>query len=216
MASDEPIRVVLADDHTMVRAALARVLEDSGRITVVAQAEDGAGAIEAVLSTRPHVLILDYTMKGSDAPEVIAGLVRKCPELKVLVLTVHENVHYAVRVLETGAHGYLVKSAAVEELVEAIKAVRLGRIYLSASVSQEVLRHMRRPRRERVGLEALSPREFDFLRMAGSGKSLQECAEEMKVSVSTASTYRSRIMEKLSLKSTAELIRFALEHDIVG
>ena len=216
MSDDRPIRVVLADDHTMVRAALARVLEDSGKICVVAQAEDGPGAIAAVRTTRPHVLVIDYSMSGSDAPEVIESLLPVVPDLKVLVLTVHENVHYAVRVLENGAHGYLVKSAAVEELVAAIEAVRLGRIYLSASVSQEVLRHMCRPRRERVGLESLSPREFDFLRIVASGKSLQDCAEDMKVSVSTASTYRSRVMEKLSLRSTAELIRFALEHDIVG
>jgi DNA-binding NarL/FixJ family response regulator len=104
----------------------------------------------------------------------------------------------------------------VDELVAAIKAVSRGEIYISPKVSQEVLQHLRRPRRERVGLEALSPREFDLLRILGAGKTLQECARQMKVSTSTASTYRARVMEKLNLASTAELIRFALEHDIVG
>jgi DNA-binding NarL/FixJ family response regulator len=137
------------------------------------------------------------------------------PDIKILVLTVHENIHYAVRVLETGAHGYLIKSAAVDELVEAIENVHEGRIYMSQKISSEVLQHLRRPKRERVGLESLSQREFAFLRLLGSGKSLQESAKNMKISTSTASTYRSRIMGKLNLASTADLIRYAIEHDVV-
>ena len=209
------IRVVLADDHTMVREALARILEESGIITVVAQANDGVQTLDAVKRTRPDVVVLDYSMPELDAPHLIERIVRRHPDTKILVLTVHESVHYAVRVLETGAHGYLIKSAAVDELVDAIKTVRRGRIYLSSSVSQDVIEHLRRPKRQRVGLEALSQREFDFLRIFGSGKSLQQCAKEMKIGSSTASTYRARIMEKLNLQSTAELIRFALEHGIV-
>ena len=104
----------------------------------------------------------------------------------------------------------------VDELVEAIKVVHGGGIYISPKVSDEVLQHLRRPKRERVGLEALSQREFDLLRILGAGKTLQQCAQQMKVSTSTASTYRARVMEKLNLESTAELIRFALEHNVVG
>lgn len=103
----------------------------------------------------------------------------------------------------------------MDELLEAISCVRQGRIYLSKKISDEVLQHLRRPKRDRVGLEALSQREFDFLRLIGSGESLQECAKLMDVSTSTASTYRSRIMEKLNLTSTASVIRFAIEHDLV-
>jgi DNA-binding NarL/FixJ family response regulator len=155
-------------------------------------------------------------MPGEDAPTVIEKLLRLSPEIKVLVLTVHENIHYAVRVLESGAHGYVIKSAAVSELVKGVETVQQGGIYVSSQVSQDVLRHLRQPRRERVGLDSLSPREFDLLRMLGAGNTLQQCAKRMKVSTSTASTYRARIMEKLSLNCTAELIRFALEHDVVG
>ena len=118
--------------------------------------------------------------------------------------------------LESGAHGYLIKSAAVDELVEAIRTVCDGGIYISPAVADEVLQQLRRPKRERVGLEALSQREFDLLRILGAGKTLQQCAQQMKVSTSTASTYRSRVMTKLNLESTAELIRFALEHKVVG
>jgi DNA-binding NarL/FixJ family response regulator len=216
LMQEPPIRVVLADDHTMVREALARILEESGRIRIVAQANTGAQTVEAVRGANPHVVVLDYSMPDRDAPDIIEQIFAARPDTKILVLTVHENIHYAIRVLETGAHGYLIKSAAVDELVEAISTVRRGRVYLSAAVSQEVLQHLRQPKRKRVGLEALSQREFDFLRILGSGKSLQQCAKEMKISTSTASTYRSRIMEKLNLKNTAELIRFALEQDIVG
>ncbi|MDP7269182.1 MAG: response regulator transcription factor [Pirellulales bacterium] len=216
MSSRLPIRVVLADDHSMVREALARTLEDGGAITVVGQASDGFEVLGIVESTDPEIVVLDYSMPNLDAPGVVEALLRKDSSIKILVLTVHENIHYAMRVLESGAHGYLIKSAAVEELVAAIQIVQSGGIYISPKVSPEVLRQMRTPKRQRVGLEALSQREFDLLRILGAGKSLQQCAKEMKVSTSTASTYRSRVMEKLKLESTAELIRFALEHDVVG
>lgn len=216
MRSVAPIRIVLADDHTMVREALARILGEEPGIEVVAQACDGAAAFQAVSASPPDVLVLDYSMPEHDAPRAIEDLLNRHPELKILVLTVHENVHYALRVLQSGAQGYLIKSAAADELVEAIRSVHAGQIYLSASISQQVLDRLRRPRDKRTGLEMLSPREFTFLRIIGAGKTLQQCAREMHVSVSTASTYRSRVMEKLELESTAELIRFALDHDLVG
>ena len=215
MLSQHRIRVVLADDHSMVREALARILEESGAATVVGQASDGSEVRQTVKETEPECLVLDYSMPNHDAPGVISFLLQCYPQLKILVLTVHENIHYAVRVLESGAHGYLIKSAAVDELVQAIRTVHEGGIYLSPSVSQDVLRHLRNPKRNRLGLESLSQREFDLLRTLGSGKTLQECAKQMKVSTSTASTYRARVMEKLNLGSTAELIRFALEHNVI-
>lgn len=211
-----PIRTVLADDHTMVREALARILGEAAGIEVVAQACNGMEVVEAITRTDPDVLVLDYSMPEHDPPRDIESLLGRYPALKILVLTVHEHAHYALRVLESGAHGYLIKSAAADQLVEAIRQVHAGRIYLSPSISQEVLQRLRTPRSKRTGLEALSPREFSCLRMLGAGKTLQECAREMHVSVSTASTYRARIMEKLQLGSTAELIRFALEHDLAG
>ena len=211
---NSPVKVVLADDHEMVREALARILESSGQISIVAQASNGEEAIELARSAQPDVIVLDYTMLKHDTAQVIEELLRAVPDIKVLILTVHENIHYAVRVLESGAHGYLIKSAAVDELLEAIDSVRQGRIYLSQKISDEVLQHLRRPKRERVGLESLSQREFDFLRLLGSGESLQECANLMDISTSTASTYRSRIMKKLNLTSTARVIRYAIEHDL--
>lgn len=216
MAPSGQIQVVLADDHAMVREALAQILQESGCIRVVGQAADGPTAVEAVGRTRPDLLVLDYSMPGLDTPVAIADLLRRWPGLKVLVLTVHENIHYAVKVLESGAHGYVVKSAAVGELVEAIRAVSEGEVYISPKVSQRVIQQLRRPKRDRVGLEALSQREFELLRVLGAGMSLKECARHLAISTSSASTYRARLMEKLNLHTTAEIIRFALENDIVG
>jgi len=206
--------VVLADDHAMVRESLARVLEDSGSVTVLGQACDGRELLEVVRRESPQCVVLDYSMPELDAPQAIEKLLADHPDLKILVLTVHENVHYAVRALEAGAHGYLIKSAAVEELVDAIDTVSRGDAYLSPKVSREVWSQLRRPKRDRAGLESLSQREFDALRILSSGASMQACAEKMGVSTSTVSTYRSRILEKLHLTTTAELIRFAIEHNL--
>ncbi len=216
MTAPNTIRVVLADDHVMVREALAQILEESGNIQVVGQAADGVEALEVAAKALPDVVVLDYSMPRLDAAAAIESLRRRWPDLKILILTVHENIHYAVKVLESGAHGYVVKSAAAAELVEAIQVVSGGEVYISAKVSQGVLQHLRRPRRDRVGLDALSQREFDLLRVLGAGLGLKECAKHLHISTSSASTYRTRLMEKLNLHSTAEIIRFALENDIVG
>lgn len=216
MTSQGNIRVVLADDHAMVREALAQILTESGCIQVVGQATDGAQALEIAGKTQPNVIVLDYSMPRLNAPAAIEPLLRRCPGLKILILTVHENIHYAVKVLESGAHGYLVKSAAVAELVEAIKVVSAGEIYISSQISQGILQRLRQPKKDREGLDALSQREFELLRLLGAGLGLKECAKSLNISVSSASTYRSRLMEKLNLHSTADVIRFALENDIVG
>ena len=209
-------RVILADDHAMVRESLARVLQDTGSIVVLGQAENGRALIEITRTHQPDCVVIDYSMPEMDGPEAIARLVEEFPQLKILVLTVHENVHYAVRALEVGAHGYMIKSAAVDELVDAIATVSRGDLYVSPKVRAEVWARLRQPRRARQGLDALSQREFDVLKNFAQGVSLQECAARMHVSTSTVSTYRSRLLEKLNLKSTAELIRFALEHGLGG
>jgi len=208
------ISVVLADDHTMVRESLARVLEDSGLVTVIGQASDGLELLDAVKREKPDCVVLDYSMPRLDAPATIERLVERHKGVKILVLTVHENVQYAVRALEAGAHGYMIKSAAVDELVAAIDSVSRGDVYISPKVSQDVWSHLRRPKRAREGLDALSGREFDALQILGSGVSLKECADRMSVGVSTVSTYRARILEKLNLANTAELIRFAVENKL--
>lgn len=216
MTTLDPIRVVLADDHVMVRESLARVLDASGSIRVEGQAGDGPSIRPAVLAHHPDCLVMDYSMPDHEATDVIRQLLREFPRLKILVLTVHENAHYAVRVIQAGAHGYLIKSAAVEELVDAIRTVHYGDVYISRKISADVWARLRRPVDSREGLEALSAREFEVLRALGTGLTIQECARRLDVSVSTISTYRARLLEKLGLETTAELIRYAIEHDLGG
>jgi DNA-binding NarL/FixJ family response regulator len=211
-----PISVILADDHTMVRESLARVLDDSGVISVVGQIGDGLELLQFVKQVTPECLVMDYSMPNHDPTEVIRKLLSEFKTLKILVLTVHENIHYAVRTLEAGAHGYLIKSAAVDELVDAIQTIKDGNVYISKKISTEVWAQLTRPRGKRDGLDALSQREFDVLRIIGGGASLQECAQQLNISVSTVSTYRGRVLEKLNLVSTSDLVRFAIENKCVG
>lgn len=210
-----PISVVLADDHTMVRESLARVLNSSGEVNVVGQAGDGIELRKVVKQKVPDCLVMDYSMPDHDPSELIKELQNQFKLLKILVLTVHENAHYAVRTLQAGAHGYLIKSAAVEELVDAIRTIKNGDVYISKKISPEVWAQFRRPKEKRSGIESLSQREFDVLRILGGGSSLQECAKQLDVSVSTVSTYRGRILDKLNLATTSDLVRFAIENKIV-
>lgn len=209
-----PISVILADDHEMVRESLARVLNSCDEINVVGQVGCGSELVGKVREARPECLVMDYSMPSHEPVEVIKQLLAEFKNLKVLVLTVHENIHYAVRTLEAGAHGYLIKSAAVEELVDAIGMIKRGDVYISRKISPEVWSLLRRPKRKRDGVEALSQREFDVLRILGSGESLQDCAKKLNVSVSTVSTYRARILEKLNLENTSEIVRFAIENKL--
>jgi len=211
-----PISVILADDHAMVRESLARVLDSCDAISVVGQVGDGRELVDVVRQLKPECLVMDYSMPNHDPTEVIKRLLDEFKLLKILVLTVHENVHYAVRTLEAGAHGYLIKSAAVDELMDAIGTIKDGNVYISKKISPEVWTQLRRPKGKRDGLDGLSQREFDVLRLIGSGATLQECAKQLGVSVSTVSTYRGRILEKLNLTSTSDLVRFAIESKMTG
>ncbi len=208
------MRVAIADDHAMVREALARVLGDDSTLEVVAQAQDTGGAIRIIREDHPDVLVLDYNMPGGGALPVLEEIARTKSPVRVLVLTIHESAHYAIRAIEAGAHGFLVKSSAVEELLNAIAAVRRGEVYITPRMSQVVIEQLRQPKRFRTGIDALSTREFELLRILGSGQGLKEAALHLKISVSTASTYRARILKKLNLASTSELIRFAIEHEL--
>jgi DNA-binding NarL/FixJ family response regulator len=210
------IRVLLADDHAMIREGLAQLLEDSENILVVGQAGNGEEAVSLAKKMKPDVAVLDYSMPNMDGPLAAREIRAACPDVKILVLTVHENVHYAIKALEAGAHGFILKAAAAGELVKGIRSVFKGRTYVSPSIADKITESNIRGKRKRSGLASLSQREFELVRLLGSGLKLQDCAKTMNVTESTASTYRTRLMEKLNLKTTAEIIRFALENGIIG
>jgi DNA-binding NarL/FixJ family response regulator len=191
------------------------VLEEDDGIEIVGLGESVVDAERIAREFAPDVLVLDYNLPGGGSLPLLEQIARSRPAVRVLVLTVHESIHYAVRAIESGAQGFMVKSSAVEELIGAIRAVNAGEIYLPPAFSRSVIEHLRRPKRNRVGLASLSPREFELLRLIADGMGLKEVAHRLQISVSTASTYRSRVMEKLNLSSTSDLIRFAFENDLV-
>ncbi|MBU1163180.1 MAG: response regulator transcription factor [Proteobacteria bacterium] len=210
------IRVLLADDHAMVRDGLCRILEDTDDIAVVGQADNGLTALSLARQTEPDVVVLDYTMPKLDGLAATQRILNLLPKTKILVLTSHDNVQFAVRTLGAGAHGFLLKEEAVDQLITAIRDVNTGKIPISPTIMEKLAARLRQNKEAKVGLDTLSPREFALLRHIGSGKSTRESASCMCISESTASNYRSRLLEKLGLKTTGDLIRFALEKGIVS
>ena len=202
---EEKIKVLLADDHAMT--------ED---ISVVGQADNGFAAVSLAQQTVPDVVILDYTMPELDGLRATERIRALLPNIKILILTVHDNIQFAVRILEAGAHGFLLKEEAPGELIAAVRGVKAGKIPISPRIMEKLAARLRRGGRDKTGLDALSPREFEMLRYLGSGKTIRECANSMHISESTASTYRGRLLEKLRLKTTGDLIRFALENGLVS
>ena len=213
---EEKIRVLLADDHAMVREGLCRILEETGEISVIGQVDNGLAAVSLAEQTEPDVVVLDYGMPELDGLGATERIRTLLPKTKILILTMHDNIQFAVRALEAGAHGFLLKEEAPGRLIAAVRDINTGKIPISPKMVEKLATRLRQAGKAQVGLDALSPREFELLRHLGSGKSIRESARCMYISESTASTYRSRLLEKLGLKTTGELIRFALENGLVS
>ncbi len=205
------VKVLLVDDHGIIRDGLRRIIEAETAMKVVGEAENGLTALEAARKTHPDVVILDISMPDMDGFDCARSLRTLVPEAKILVLTMHDNYQYAVRMLEAGAHGFLRKESASTDLLTAIQAVLAGRIYICPQISEKLAVQYRRKRRDTDRLESLSSREFQVLRHLGAGHSLKETAKTLGISEKTVSTYRSRLLNKLNFRTTADLIRYALE-----
>jgi two-component system, NarL family, invasion response regulator UvrY len=208
------IRVGLIDDHAMVRDALGHILDDSDLVNVVGTASDCASARDLVATAKPDVVVLDYGLPDGSALELIEAWCLLPSPPGIVVLTVHESPHYAVRALEAGALGFVIKASAFDELIQGVRAASAGEMYVSPAIASSVLAQLSKPRKERLGIGALSPRELELLRLLAQGQGILEAATTQNISTSTVSTYRARLLEKLGLRNTAELIRFALENDI--
>ncbi|MDP2827907.1 MAG: response regulator transcription factor [Sulfuricellaceae bacterium] len=210
------IRVLIADDHAIVRQGLKQILADSGCMAVVAEAENGLEAVQKVraLSGDIDVALLDIAMPGKSGIDVLKMIRDEAPGLPVLILSMYPEEQYAVRLIRAGAAGYMTKESAPQALVEAIRRVASGKKYISPSVAEMLA--------EEVGggnsasLHAsLSDREYQILLQLASGKTVSFIAEEMSLSVKTISTYRSRILGKTRLKNNAELTHYAINHQLV-
>ena len=208
------IRVLVADDHTIVREGLKQILAKSGDLAVAGEAADGNDVLKMVREQLWDVLVTDMSMPGRSGIELIKLVKEARPKLPVLVLSMYGEEQYAVRVIRAGASGYLNKESASEQLVAAIRKVAAGGVYVSAAVS-ETLFHNLRGDTATTPHEQLSDREFQVLRLIAMGKSSTEIAAELVLSPKTVSTHKTRILEKMHMSNQAELIRYAIEHKLV-
>lgn len=209
------IRVLLADDHSIVRDGLRRIVEESGRMEVVAEAKDGHEAIQKTRETSPDVVVVDISMPGLDGLEVISRLCSEYPDLPILVLTMHEEEQYIVRAIEAGAKGYLTKKSAPEQLVTAIRKVYDGFRYLTEEAAEVLALRLARGTEGRSPLDSLSTRELQVLRRLALGHTNREIASAYNISIKTVDTYRFRLLKKLGLRNNAELSRFAIQNRLI-
>jgi DNA-binding NarL/FixJ family response regulator len=209
------IKVLLADDHSIVRAGLRRIVEESGDMQVVAEADDGREAIELVKKAAPDVAVIDISMPGLDGLEVINQLQSRHPELPILVLTMHEEGQYVVRAIQAGAMGYLTKQSAPEQLVNAIRKVKDGQRYLTDDAAEALALRVARGSDGQSLLDSLSMREMQVLRRLALGQTNREIARAYHISIKTVDTYRARLLKKLGLRNNAELSRFAIQNQLI-
>jgi len=209
------IRVLLADDHSIVRDGLRRIVEDSGDMTVVAEAADGREAIRQVRENRPDVAVVDISMPGLDGLEVVTRLRAEISDLPVLILTMHEEAQYVVRAVEAGAMGYLTKQAAPEQLVVAIRRIHNGQRYITEEATEALALRIARGAAGQTPLDSLSMRELQVLRRIAMGHTNREIAAAYGISIKTVDTYRFRLLKKLDLRNNAEVIRFAIQNRLI-
>jgi DNA-binding NarL/FixJ family response regulator len=212
------IRVLLADDHEIVRDGIRALLDDEPGIEVVGEARDGNEALRRVRETAPDVVVMDVTMPGMNGIDATREICAAQPETKVLFLSMHSENHYVTRVFDAGAAGYLLKECALNELVRAIRSVSSGQVYVSPAVAGAVVEAFRlgMPERGTSALSALTAREREVLRLIADGLSTREIADRLQVSHKTVGTHRERIMHKLDLHSIAELTKFAIREGLTS
>jgi DNA-binding NarL/FixJ family response regulator len=209
------IRVLIADDHALVRDGLRHILQNEKGFEVVGEASDGVSTIALVRSHQAEVLVLDLSMPGRNGVELIRQIKDELPALRILVLTMHAEQQYAVRAFKAGASGYLTKESASAELVSAVSKVASGGVYVSLAMAERFAQSLNEPV-DTLPHQRLSDREFDVFRRIAAGQTLTEIATELCVSSKTVSTYKTRILEKMQMPHEAALVRYALRHKLLG
>jgi len=208
------IRLAIADDHPIVREGLRRIAVDDAGITVAGEAASAAELFHLLSKAAVDVVLLDVSMPGATFVETLERLRELHPTVRILVLSVHPEDQWAVRALRAGASGYLTKDQSPEQLVQAIRRVARGGRYVSETLADQ-LAGLADHGRMRVAHEKLSDREFEVLRALGSGMTVKDVAEQLHLSAKTVSTYRARVLDKMELKSTADLVRYVMTHDLL-
>lgn len=211
------LRVVLADDHALVRAGIRALLEKLPGIEVVGEADNGRQALELIKKTSPNLILLDISMAELGGLEALPRIVRDFPGVKVLILSGHANEEYVLRALRCGATGYMLKEAAAEELGLAIKAVAQDKTYLSPSVSRTVVEsYLQRAAGEEGPIEQLTARQREVLQLIAEGKNTKEIASTLEVSVKTVEAHRLQLMARLNIHDVPGLVRYAIRSGLVS
>ncbi len=208
------IRVLIADDHAIVREGLKQIVAQTMDIKVVGEATNAAEVVPKVRSLKPDLLLLDISMPGRSGLDVLIEVRRDHPEVPVLILSLHAEDQYAVRTLKAGAAGYLTKESAPDQLIAAIRKASSGGKYISSNLAERLALHLVSDKGASPH-ELLSNREFQVFRMIALGKTVTEIAEELSLSVKTISTNRTRILEKMQMKNNAEITQYALQHSLI-
>lgn len=208
------LKVLIADDFPLFRRGIKDLLSDGLGDLTVGECANAHELLELVRRKKWDVLILDISMPGTTGADALMQVKKERPSLPVIILSMHPEDQYAVRMFKAGADAYLTKASAPEELVKAMKKVLAGGQYVNQSLGEKLVRLVHQPA-DRMPHELLSDREYEVMRFLASGKTVSEIAESMRLGVTTISTYRTRILDKLSLKNNAELMRYAVQHGLV-
>jgi two-component system invasion response regulator UvrY len=207
------IRVIIVDDHPVVRRGLKQIIAAEPDMQVVGEAENAREGIRVIRETACDAVVLDITLPDASGLDVLGRLKSEHPALPILIMSIHDEEQYAVRVLKAGASGYLMKDSLPDELIKAIRKITSGGKYISPSLAERLASEFVSPGTPLH--EKLTDREFQIMRLIASGKSLKEIGDALCISGKTVSTYRSRILEKTKMGTNADLIRYALEHHLV-
>ena len=207
------MRVLLADDHTLVRAGIRRLIESQPDIEVVAEARNGDEALEQASLKRPDVALVDLDMPGKGGLEVAAEMRERFPEIAVVIMSMHDDPAYVRAALDRGVRGFIVKEGAPAELEIALRAAAAGQTFLSPKVSARMIAPAAQ-RKSDTGIDALTPRQREILTLLGQGKATKEIASALNISVKTVETHRARMMEVLGVRRSGELLRLAMKHSL--
>lgn len=208
------IKVIIADDHPIVRKGIKEILEETNEIEVVDEASNGEELLKIIPNKDYDVILLDISMPGRSGIDILKQLKTDNPDKPVLILSIHPEEQYAIRALKNGASGYLTKESDPEEMIKAIQRVHSGGKYISISLAEKLAEEISKVQ-EKTAHEKLSDREFQVMCMIAAGKSVTEIGNQLFLSVKTVSTYKSRVLEKMNLNNNADIVRYALEHNLI-
>ncbi|HYF29617.1 MAG TPA: response regulator transcription factor [Chitinophagaceae bacterium] len=208
------LRILIADDHAIIRKGLKQILLEAYPAAIIEEANDAEAVIKRTLTAEWDIIICDLSMPGRSGLDVVQHVKHNFPKLPVLILSIHPEEQYAIRALKSGAAGYLSKDAATDELVKAVQRVLQGRKYISSFLAEKMASELDHDS-TKPSHQLLSDREFHVFKLIAEGRAVSEIAEQLSLSITTVSTYRSRILAKMDMRTNADLIRYALENNLI-